>query len=233
MSGVLSDQEKEKIRRDQMRRIAEVQKQRELGKKLPGVEEATRRMLKKESEDRERDKAREDYEQKIFEEEMKKRGFVQYQGEWVSKEEYLRLREAEDAEKQRMEDKVEKAKERKIDRAEETYLGLRDRHDNQITQLTRLIWLAVLAMVAGSILPAFFAVTKIFTVTMLLILGGLLIAVPCGIYLFEMERMLMKAQRCIYEDELHDFEYRDIKSPVRRLLRWLVTRYDHEIRELF
>ena len=123
MSNILTDEEKERIRKEQLRKIAELEKKRELEKKL-NSDSSTKKMLNVEIKEQKKEKLKEEYEKETFEKEMKQRGFVKYIENWVSKEEHLRLVEEEDTKVKRLTTKVEKAKERRIDKAEEDYNNL-------------------------------------------------------------------------------------------------------------
>jgi hypothetical protein len=233
MSNILSEEEKEKIRRKQLRKIAELEKQKEISRLDDTEADINKRSVQHEAKERETKLAREEYEKKIFQDEMKRRGFMEYKGEWVSKADFVALKKQEKFNSTKREEKIEKARERKIDRAEEHYQTLRDTNLNQIKLMLRFARFSILLLLIGTVLPAIVGLEKVAAPAGILVLVGCVILFPCLMFLFEIEKSLMRAQRLIYDDELFDFEYENVKGWIRRLLRSLAIRIDPEIHQLF
>lgn len=227
MSEILSAEEKERIRKEQLRRAAELQK-RKSAADSPGVvvdadpAEAERR----------RQRAVEDYKARVLDEEMTRRGFVKHAGTWVSREEFERLKAAEEEERQRLVGKVERAKERAIDRDEEHYRELKESSATQQRAFLQVFYAGTAAFAAGLALLWLFGVKMVGLAAFLNVVGGSA-AVFALIFLFEIEKGLMRAQRVVHDGEVQDFEYDDIPNPIRRMLRRLARQYDPDIAKFF
>ncbi len=232
MSNILSEEEKNRIRKNQLRKIAELQKKKEIDSKLKPTDEKTQKMHQLESKMKKKEKAKQSFEEEIFEKEMKQRGFICHNGEWVSGEEHRSLLEEEKNAENRKKDNIEKAKERKFDKAEENYINLKIDNESKIKTLTKFVILGIFLIIIGIVILAVFGV-KLIGLSGIFQLFGSVCCFGCLFFLHDIEHTLMKHQRIIYDDELSDFEYEDIKNPIRKIVRFLVKQYDPQIKELF
>ena len=229
MSHILSEEEKERIRREQLRKIAELEKKKKLSSSGVSV---TQKMFVAEAKQKQKDRVKEEFEKKIFEEEMRQRGFVKYGDDWISKEEFLQRKKEEEEKEKKLKEKLEKAKERKIDKAEEEYENLVIDNEERMGKFQKVVYIGIALAMVGTIIALVFGAKFVGIAVVLQIIGALM-AVGTMVFLFEIECKLMKAQRFIYEGEIYDFEYNDISSPVRKILRFFAKKYDPTIAMLF
>ena len=229
MSDILSAEEKERIRKEQLRHVAELQNRKAADGAVaagPAPEadpaEAERR----------RQRAVEDYKARVLEEEMVRRGFVRHGDRWISREEAEALKAAEAEERERLAEKVERAKERKIDRDEERYDQMKEETAPQQQMFLKIFYVSLVAIAAGIGLLYAFGVRIIGLAAFFNIVGGSA-AVLSLIFLFEIEKSLMRCQRVVHDGDVQDFEYGEIRDPVRRALRRLARLYDPDIAQLF
>lgn len=228
MSEILSAEEKERLRKEQMRKIAELEKRKAAAAPSVAAPDAA---VQAEAERRKR-LAAEEYKAKVLEEEMRRRGFVRHEGEWLSREERdARVAHAEE-EKARLAGKVERARERKVERDEAAYEALKEAKAPLQRTFRPVFFAGLAACVAGGLLLWFMGVKGVGPAGFLNVAGAGALAVSFYV-LFEAERELMRAQRVRHDDEWHDFEYESIRDPLRRMLRSLARSYDPVVRAKF
>lgn len=227
MTEILSPEEKERLRKEQMRRIAELEQKR----RAAASPSAAPEVVSAEEAERRRRLAAEEYKAKVLAEEMVRRGFVKHGDRWMSREEQAELLAREAEERERLAGKVERAKERKVERDEAFYENLKEAKAPLQRTFLPVLYAGLAAMIAGAAAIWLFGVKAVGIGAFLNVAGGGACIVAFYI-LFETERELMKAQRVEHDGEMHDFEYAAVKSPARRLLRALARAYDADIRRL-
>lgn len=227
MTEILSPEEKDRIRKEQMRRIAELEQKKKAGPAVAVLPEA----VSAADAERKRRQAAEEFKAKVLAEEMTRRGFVRHGDEWITREEQAALATREVEEKERLAGKVERAKERKVDRDEAFYEKLKEVKAPVQRIFLPILYAGLAAMLAGVAVLWLFGVKAVGIGAFLNVAGGGA-AIVAFYILFETERELMKAQRVEHDGEMHDFEYAAVKNPLRRLLRAFARAYDADIRRL-
>lgn|GEM_PF-5547716 len=218
-------EELERIKLEEIKKIEEIERenfekkeklQQEL-KKLQESKPGAKPVTQSEDFDRVREEIRR--------REMIARGFIQFEGQWVQREEAEKLL-TEKEEKQRLEDeKVTRAKQRKIERERSAYEELMAANIIHIRVYSILTYiglalsligltLSIVATNVKSLMTAFFFPGMVATLAGLIVLGMF------STFLIDLESKLMEKAFFVLDGERFEFEDEsEIKDPARRAAR--------------
>lgn len=227
----LSPEELERIKLEELRKIEELERHNQekklrLQQELKKIEEAKQEKSPQASSDINFDKAREE----IRHREMLARGYIEYEGQWMPREEAERQKKAAETKVREEEDKINRAKQRKIEREKqefEEYLASVILHVKVYSMViygglgTLLIGIIMvtIALTQKAWMATFFFPGAFFTT------AGAILTAMFFYFLMELETKIIEKSVFIIDDEINKFENEEeITDYVRKTARYAARR---------
>lgn len=234
----LSSEELERIKLEEIKKIEEIE--RENREKKQRLQEELKKIQQQSAKSEAAappvnegsDKVRE----QIRTREMLARGFVQVNGEWVAREEAERNAAEMEEQKKLEEDKITRAKQRKIDREKASYEEYRAGVILHLKFYSLIIYLGLAVFMAGVVMSLTATYVKSMMTTfffpgMVASIAGLVTVLTFIGLLMDAETKLIERSIFDYDNEKHVFEDEsEVTDYARRLCRAMVRKIHPKLR---